>query len=184
MRKVYWLGILAAAACGCLYCVSSPKGGGVSGALTPPAGSPPAVVREDTTSQTGLLNTVTKLEAAVNRLDTTIQADVKIGGGSGDSVTSWIQAVAPWLTWLLYPLVWRPARRKWGNGIVPAAGINPPAPVDRRPEPPPGPPPAPENIWAAAGTPPPSSAYCPRPPSPPANETTTKGPLIPSDGAR
>jgi outer membrane murein-binding lipoprotein Lpp len=56
---------------------------------------------------------VGKLENTVAKVDSKVQAALTIGGG-GDSITSWINALVPWLSmsWLVYPLVWRPWRQR------------------------------------------------------------------------
>ena len=81
----------------------------------------------DTSAQNGMLNVLSKIDASLAKADRLLSPEVQIGGGGdGNSVTAWIQAAAPWLTWLLYPLVWRPATYKLGMRTRNANGESPP----------------------------------------------------------
>jgi hypothetical protein len=50
-------------------------------------------------------------QSGTGDVETTTGERITQVGGDNDSVTAWIQSMAPWVTWLLYPLVWRPLRR-------------------------------------------------------------------------
>jgi hypothetical protein len=56
---------------------------------------------------------VGSIEQTFAKLNSEVHANLTVGGGS-DSITSWINALVPWLSisWLAYPLLWRPWRQR------------------------------------------------------------------------
>lgn len=69
----------------------------------------------------GLRTEIDDVAGQVNELDLAV-GDVTLHGGEGDSITMWILAAG---AAVVYPIVWRPVRKKIASAWAPEAQKNP-----------------------------------------------------------
>lgn len=102
----------------CVGCVSSRPGVSTLGgwSVSPRGSGPPPDTEIRQQQIDGLINVVANLETDLEAA--LVKFAVQIGGG-GDSIQSWLWVIPACLSWLVYPLVWRPIRKKRNGGDKP-----------------------------------------------------------------